>query len=306
MRSLTPDAHAVLDAFSTHLVDEERATQVADEYDLEREIVLGGPTLLEMVTRDHTGPSEQRRQQLLAAAPRDRQLVNELHDLYRGRCQLCAFDSPVVYNVPSAEGHHIVYRSRGGEDTLENMVLLCPNHHTVVHKADATFDYATHMFTFPNGRVEPLCFNTHLARRIPATRPIAAALTESPALATAESVARLIIANLTPDLLTAEWSALRTEESHPLLGFCYVASEAMYHLMGGATAGWTVFRCDLPGGGTHWWLTDPTGTAVDLTAEQFPTPPDYRTGRRTTFLSKQPSKRASRLIARVQTAIGEK
>lgn len=303
MRSLTTDAHANLEAFSVHLKDEERATQVADEYELEREIIEGGTGLLEIVNRDHIGPSEARRQLLLATSARDRQLVRDLHDLYRGRCQLCAFDSPVVYNVSSAEAHHVVYLSRGGEDSLENMILLCPNHHTVIHRADATFDYATHLFTFPNGRAEPLCLNTHLARRTPAARQMPDVLTEPPAPAPAEGVARLIVANLTPDLLTAEWSALRTEQSHPLAGYCYVAAEAMYHLMGGAPAGWSVFRCDLQDGGTHWWLTDPTGAVVDLTAEQFPTLPNYRAGKRSAFLSKQPSKRAATLIARVQAVM---
>lgn len=76
-------------------------------------------------------------------------------------------------------------------------------------------------------------------------------------------LAALVTANLTPDLRTPEWLALRSEGTHPLTGYCYVASEAMYPLMGGAEAGWRVFRCELPGGGSHWWLTgrvDPLGT----------------------------------------------
>jgi 5-methylcytosine-specific restriction enzyme A len=306
MRALTPEANAALEAFSLHLVDEERAVQVADEYELEREIVLGSDKLSEIVARDHTGPSEQRRQHLLATAARDRQFVMDLHELYRGRCQLCAFDSPVVYNVASAEAHHIVYLSRGGEDALENMVLLCPNHHTVIHKADAHFDYATHLFAFPNGRVEPLCLNTHLARRGngPGEKQSPAVVTDNKGLRTPKEIAALVVSHLSPDLLSAEWLGLRTAQSHPLSGYCYVASEAMYHLMGGATAGWKVFRCDLPGDGTHWWLTDPDGGVVDLTAEQFASPPDYALGRRTGFLSKTPSKRAAGLIERVRAALG--
>src|SRR6185436_9528907 len=119
--------------------------------------LLGDVALEKVLRRDHTGPSEDRRLHLLSHAARDRQLVIQLHDRYAGRCQLCAFDSPVVYGMPSAEAHHIVYLSRGGDDALENMVSLCPNHHTVVHKTDAAFDYARLMFCFPNGRTEPLC-----------------------------------------------------------------------------------------------------------------------------------------------------
>jgi 5-methylcytosine-specific restriction protein A len=141
IRGLTPDANTLLEEFTLNLPDEERAWQVADEYELERELLVGDMALEKVLRRDHTGPSEERRLHLLAHAARDRQLVKDLHNRYSGRCQLCAFDSPVVYGIPSAESHHIVYLSRGGEDTLLNMVLLCPNHHTVVHRTEATFDY---------------------------------------------------------------------------------------------------------------------------------------------------------------------
>lgn len=38
-------------------------------------------------------------------------------------------------SIPAAgcDAHHIVYWSRGGETTLENLVLLCPRHHTEIH-----------------------------------------------------------------------------------------------------------------------------------------------------------------------------
>lgn len=85
--------------------------------------------------------------------------------LYRGRCQVTGHDSPLLYGVPTAEAHHIVYRSRGGDDALENMVLLSPNLHRAIHSTDARFDYGNLSFRFPNGRVEPLVLNDHLESR---------------------------------------------------------------------------------------------------------------------------------------------
>jgi len=59
----------------------------------------------------------------------------KLHDLYRqawerdrGICQGCGRYVPEV-----SPPHHIVYRSRGGEDVLENMVTLCNECHYKVH-----------------------------------------------------------------------------------------------------------------------------------------------------------------------------
>ena len=31
----------------------------------------------------------------------------------------------------------------------------------------------------------------------------------------------------------------------------------------------SVYRCPLPGGGSHWWLADSDGQIIDLTAKQF-------------------------------------
>jgi 5-methylcytosine-specific restriction endonuclease McrA len=305
IRGITPDAHTLLEEFTLNLPEEERARRVADEYELERELLVGDMALEKVLLRDHTGPSEDRRRHLLFHAARDRQLVKELHDRYSGRCQLCAFDSPVVYSVPSAEAHHIVYLSRGGEDSLLNMVLLCPNHHTVVHKTQATFDYARLHFCFPNGRVEPLCLNTHLS-------PCSVSKPASPSPPRGENptsvldltaLALSIVSHLTPDLLSPEWAALRRPGDHALTGYCYVASEALYHLAGGTTSGLSVYRCSLPGGGSHWWLADSAGQILDPTAEQFSDSPPYSQGSRTSFLSRKPSGRTSRLIARVRAQL---
>jgi hypothetical protein len=165
MRGVTPEGNRLLNTFARRLSDEPRAREVADEYDLERGLLAGGAELRDVIASEHLGVSEERRRELLGLTPRSRRLVASLHDMYAGRCQLCGFDSPLVYGVPSAESHHIVYLSRGGIDHLSNMVLLCPNHHTVVHKTDATFDHGRLAFLFANGRLEPLCMNTHLQRR---------------------------------------------------------------------------------------------------------------------------------------------
>ena len=305
IRGLTPEGHALLERFSAELRTEGRAVQVADEYELEHELINGGHGLEELLVRHHVGPSDDRRQRLLALPARNRQLVSDLYDRYSGRCQLCAFDSPVVNGTRSAEAHDVVYLSRGGEDALFNMVLLCPNHHTVIHSTDATLDYSRLTFCFPNGRVEPLCLNSHLTPRLTTGSPEPSSPT-SPSPLTATDIATivaLVVNQLTPDFLTPEWAALRRPGDHPLTGYCYVASEAIYHLAGGRSSGLYVYRCPLPTGGSHWWLADTAGTIIDATAEQFAARPPYESGTRASFLTQQPSRRAETLIARVRAAM---
>jgi hypothetical protein len=43
------------------------------------------------------------------------------------RCRLCGFD--VVVHV-----HHIVHKARGGNNSLGNLITLCPNHHAMAHR----------------------------------------------------------------------------------------------------------------------------------------------------------------------------
>ena len=38
--------------------------------------------------------------------------------------------------------------SRGGEDGLTNLVLLCPNHQPAIHRCDAPYDFAQSGFLF--------------------------------------------------------------------------------------------------------------------------------------------------------------
>jgi hypothetical protein len=95
---------------------------------------------------------------------RARRHVEWLQRAYTSQCQICLFDPQGRYSRNLAHGHHIQWLSRGGEDSLDNMVLICPNHHAAVHQDDAVFDYRTLSFYFSNGLVEELQLNRHLER----------------------------------------------------------------------------------------------------------------------------------------------
>jgi 5-methylcytosine-specific restriction protein A len=109
------------------------------------------------------GASRRHRYLLESVVPyRARANVEALHRLYAGQCQVCLYDPRTIYGMQLCHGHHIQWLSRGGEDVLDNMALLCPNHHAAVHRDDAPFDYGAMTFTFTNGRVESLSVNRHL------------------------------------------------------------------------------------------------------------------------------------------------
>lgn len=84
----------------------------------------------------------------------------------------------------------------------------------------------------------------------------------------------------------------------PFTGHCYVASEALYHLLGGKEAGYRPVNLRHENV-SHWWLEGPSGV-LDPTADQFQTPVPYEGGRGRGFLTKEPSKRAQKLIEAVK------
>lgn len=104
----------------------------------------------------------------------------------------------------------------------------------------------------------------------------------------------LVVEALTPDLLEK-----RFRGGGPLSGHCYAGSEALYHLLGGKSAGWTpqfIRHENLP----HWYLKHESGQIVDVTAEQFTAPVPYAQGKGKGFLTKSPSRRAQTIIERVE------
>jgi len=60
----------------------------------------------------------------------------------KGICQLCNQPAPFVNlnKEPYLETHHIEWLSKGGEDSIENTVALCPNCHRKVHVLDLASD----------------------------------------------------------------------------------------------------------------------------------------------------------------------
>jgi hypothetical protein len=108
------------------------------------------------------GIAEERRKYLHeTSVSKNPQLSAELQGMYEGKCQLCLWDPRAVYADSICEAHHIVWLSRGGEDALGNLVLLCPNLHRVVHRTDAPLDFGDMAFDFGTQR-EGLRVNRHL------------------------------------------------------------------------------------------------------------------------------------------------
>jgi len=98
---------------------------------------------------------------------------------------------------------------------------------------------------------------------------------------------------------------VRAALGHRVAGFCYVASEAIYHLAGGKRAKLVPMVLKVEGRppvGAHWWLEDRSLSppkVVDVTAGQFRpalTKRERTLGRGCGFMTKRPSVGAREII----------
>lgn len=109
-----------------------------------------------------------------------------------------------------------------------------------------------------------------------------------------------ICKNLTPNLLKPEYT--RINKFNPTYGHCYIACEALYHLLGGKQSGLDVYRARDADGVVHWWLKDGV-EIIDPTKDQYLSigkRPPYDNGKKGGFLTKKPSKRAEFLLQTIQ------
>lgn len=74
----------------------------------------------------------------------DRDEYVKLYALLRaeGNCQLCERPAPFLKKdgSPYLEVHHIDYLARGGSDTIDNVVAVCPNCHRKMHSLEIEND----------------------------------------------------------------------------------------------------------------------------------------------------------------------
>lgn len=92
----------------------------------------------------------------------DRRIPDGLKKLYNYRCQICGATATILYGVDVSEAHHIEYFTHSMNNNPRNIIILCPNHHRIIHKGHAVYNTNTHIFTYENAKTDSLLLNLHL------------------------------------------------------------------------------------------------------------------------------------------------
>lgn len=101
------------------------------------------------------------RPQLAKVRRLDRSIGEDLKSLYDFRCQICGENFGKPYDQRVVEVHHIIQFVRSMNNDYDNLMVICPNHHTVIHKTDPVFDRQLLTLSYPNGYQEVLKLDRH-------------------------------------------------------------------------------------------------------------------------------------------------
>ena len=92
----------------------------------------------------------------------NREIGERLKRNYDYRCQICGLNVGEFYGVNLSECHHIAPFSESLNNDAKNLLIVCPNHHRIIHVAKPTFDRERKLYLYSNGYAEGLLLNEHL------------------------------------------------------------------------------------------------------------------------------------------------
>jgi len=92
----------------------------------------------------------------------NRKIGDNLKLLYSYRCQICGKLIGEKYGTKVIESHHIDYYVNSLNNDASNQLIVCPNHHSIIHESDPVFEKKNLLYLYPNGVRESLQINLHL------------------------------------------------------------------------------------------------------------------------------------------------
>ena len=60
------------------------------------------------------------------------------------------------------EAHHIDYFITSLNNDADNQMIVCPNHHSIIHDVNPRYDRKHKLFIYDNGAEQRLVLNYHL------------------------------------------------------------------------------------------------------------------------------------------------
>ena len=81
----------------------------------------------------------------------DTKIGDNLKLLYDFRCQICGEKIGEEYEAHVAQSHHIDYFIQSLNNDSNNQLIVCPNHHYIIHNVNPIFNRKALTYIYPNG-----------------------------------------------------------------------------------------------------------------------------------------------------------
>ena len=141
-------------------------TIVSDEVAMLKETVQGKAERIVEAELDYAEKDEGAglviNQRLVRMRKLNRLIGENLKLLYGYRCQICGKLIGEEFGSHIAEAHHIDYFVSSLNNDASNQMIVCPNHHSIIHDANPVFDRKRHLYMYANGVEQRLVLNKHL------------------------------------------------------------------------------------------------------------------------------------------------
>ena len=92
----------------------------------------------------------------------NRKIGDYLKEHYEYRCQICGKRICERYGSNLVEAHHIDYFVKSLNNDMKNQLIVCPNHHGIIHDRNPIYDREKKLYIYPNGLREGFILNDHL------------------------------------------------------------------------------------------------------------------------------------------------
>lgn len=92
----------------------------------------------------------------------DRSIITTLKEVYDYRCQITGERIGDKYSALVVEAHHIEPFTTSLNNNADNIIILSPTFHRIIHKENPTFVRNNLEFVFPNGVKEKVRLDYHL------------------------------------------------------------------------------------------------------------------------------------------------
>ena len=113
-------------------------TSIVREFDVQLNKTQDRYSLLLKLQKQFGNVPPEKKRVVVERFERNKLLSEYIKELYGWKCQICGFTFKQNNGSLYAETHHLEALSKGGKDSLDNMVVVCPNHHAMFDHADVS------------------------------------------------------------------------------------------------------------------------------------------------------------------------